>query len=139
MFARSLFIALLSLPLFACSSGEILTRGHVMSEENASNVKIGDNQDQVLATLGTPSTIATVNGDVFYYISQKYSRPLMFMTPTLIDQKVFAVYFNKAKKVERVANYGLQDGAVFDFISRTTQSGGQESSLLRQVLDGPRN
>jgi outer membrane protein assembly factor BamE (lipoprotein component of BamABCDE complex) len=139
MFARCLFFALLSLPLVACSTGEILTRGHVMSDETASNVKIGDTQDQVLSTLGTPSTIATVNGDVFYYISQKYSRPLMFMTPKLIDQKVFAIYFNKTKKVERIANYGMQDGAIFDFISRTTQSGGQESNLLRQVLEGPRN
>jgi len=27
---------------------------------------------------------------------------------------------------------------VFDFINRTTTSGGEEASLLRQILQGPR-
>jgi outer membrane protein assembly factor BamE (lipoprotein component of BamABCDE complex) len=136
MLKNLLSVMLLTLPLLACSAGETLTRGHVMTEESVASVKIGDNQDQVLSTLGTPSTIATVNGDVFYYISQKYERAMMFMQPKLVDQKVFAVYFNKTKKVERVANYGLQDGVVFDFITRTTPSGGNEANILRQVLAG---
>lgn len=123
--------------LTACSTGEILTRGYVVTDETVAAVTKGQTQDQVLSTLGTPSTIATVNGDVFYYISQKYDRPMMFMKPKLIDQKVLSVYFDKNKKVERVANYGLQDGVVFDFISRTTQTGGNDANLLRQIISGP--
>lgn len=122
--------------LSGCSTGEILTRGYVLSEETSSQVRVGATQDQVLSTLGTPSTIATVNGDVFYYISQTHSRPVMFMKPKLIDQKVFAVYFDKNKKVERVANYGLQDGKVFDFITRQTPTGGNDVNLIRRLLEG---
>ena len=33
-----------------------------------------------------------------------------------------------------IASYGLQDGVVFDFISRTTPTGGNELSLVRQLL-----
>jgi outer membrane protein assembly factor BamE (lipoprotein component of BamABCDE complex) len=39
-------------------------------------------------------------------------------------------------KVERVAIYGLQDGKVFDFISRTTPSGGGEQAFLGQMFKG---
>jgi outer membrane protein assembly factor BamE (lipoprotein component of BamABCDE complex) len=131
-FAVFLGCALLS----GCSTGEILSRGYVLSDESKDQVRVGLTQDQVLSSLGTPSTISTVNGDVFYYISQTHSRPLMFMKPKLIDQKVFAVYFDKNKKVERIGNYGLQDGKVFDFITRTTPTGGNDVNLLRRLLEG---
>ena len=35
-----------------------------------------------------------------------------------------------------MALYGLQDGKVFDFISRTTPAGGEESSFLGQIFKG---
>jgi outer membrane protein assembly factor BamE (lipoprotein component of BamABCDE complex) len=58
------------------------------------------------------------------------------MGEQVVDQRVTAVYFDNNLRVERVALYGLQDGQVFDFISRTTPSGGQESSFLGQILRG---
>lgn len=125
--------------LAGCSSTEVLTRGHVMSEDLIGQVKVGQTQDQVLAVLGTPSSIATVNGDVFYYISQKHERAFLFMQPKLVDQKVLAVYFDKTKKAQRVANYGIQDGVVFDFITRTTEAGGKEAGLLRGIFEGAQN
>jgi len=36
--------------------------------------------------------------------------------------------------VERLANYGLRDGKVFDFISRTTPTSGQELSYLNYIF-----
>jgi len=42
----------------------------------------------------------------------------------MTDQNVIALYFDKSGKVERIANYGMQDGKVFDFVSRTTPTGG---------------
>jgi outer membrane protein assembly factor BamE (lipoprotein component of BamABCDE complex) len=50
------------------------------------------------------------------------------------DQNVVAVYFDKNRRVRRLANYGLKDGKVFDFISRTTPAGGQELSYLTYVF-----
>ena len=50
------------------------------------------------------------------------------MQQQVIDQRVIAVYFDKNRTVQRVANYGLQDGKIFDFISRTTPTSGQEMS-----------
>ena len=35
-----------------------------------------------------------------------------------------------------IANYGMQDGKVFDFISRTTPTGGKDQNFLGQMLAG---
>ncbi len=86
--------------------------------------------------MGTPSTVSTVGNQTWYYISQTTTQRLKFMKPTIVDQRVLAVDFNKNMKVERVASYGLQDGVLFDFISRTTPTGGTELSLVRQLIRG---
>ena len=50
------------------------------------------------------------------------------------EQRVLAVHLDARNKVEKIANYGLQDGRLFDFISRTTPTGGEELSLARQLI-----
>ncbi len=40
----------------------------------------------------------------------------------------------KNRQVQRLANYGLQDGKIFDFISRTTPTSGQELSYLTPLF-----
>ena len=86
------------------------------------------------AFLPTPSTVATLDGEVFYYISQRSERMVAFMNQRVVDQRVIAVYFDKGRKVERIANYGLQDGKIFDFISRTTATSGQEMNYLTPLF-----
>jgi outer membrane protein assembly factor BamE (lipoprotein component of BamABCDE complex) len=56
------------------------------------------------------------------------------MKPHITDQRIFAVYFDTGNRVVRIANYGMQDGRVFDFVSRTTPTGGTEESFLRNAL-----
>ena len=36
------------------------------------------------------------------------------MKPQVTDRRVVAVYFNDKGRVEKIANYGMKDGAVFD-------------------------
>ena len=61
---------------------------------------------------------------------------LQFLGETVVDQRVTAVYFDGKFRVERVALYGIQDGKVFDFISRTTATGGKDNNFLGQLLTG---
>ena len=85
-------------------------------------------------TSGTPSTVATVSGEAFYYISQRAERPIGFMPQQVTDQRVVAVYFDKNRRVERLANYGLKDGRIFDFISRTTPTSGKDVAYLSAMF-----
>lgn len=115
---------------------EEYTRGFIMDDGLLAQVKIGTDVQTVLTTLGTPSTTSTVGNRTFYYISQTVRRRFQFQELSVIDQKVLVVYFNKSFKVERIANYGLQDGVIFDFISRTTPTGGEEQSFLKNLFRG---
>ena len=124
-----------SVALAGCGSfGETLQRGYVLPEGALEQIPVGATQEQVLIVLGTPSTVATVNGDAFYYISQKAHRSAAFMPHEVVDQRVIAVYFDKERRVERLANYGLKDGKIFDYMSQTTETGGQQLSYLRAVF-----
>ena len=115
---------------------EEFKRGFVMDETLVGQVKVGMDVHKVLEILGTPSTTSTVGNRTFYYIGQTVRRRFQFQDPQVIDQQVLVVYFNKGFKVERIANDGLQDGVIFDFISRTTPSGGEEQSFLRNLFRG---
>jgi outer membrane protein assembly factor BamE (lipoprotein component of BamABCDE complex) len=115
---------------------EEYTRGFVMDDALIAQIKPGMDVQAVLTALGTPSTTSTVGNRTFYYISQTVRRRFQFQDLSVVDQKVLAIYFNKAFKVERIANYGLQDGVPFDFISRTTPTGGEEQSFLRNLFKG---
>ena len=131
-------VALVFASLFALagcgSTVETLQRGYVLPEGALEQVPVGATQEQVLIVLGTPSTVATVNGDAFYYISQKAQRTAAFMPHEVVDQRVIAVYFDKDRRVTRLANYGIKDGKIFDFLSQTTPTGGQELSYLRNIF-----
>ncbi|MDF2117100.1 outer membrane protein assembly factor BamE [Roseiarcaceae bacterium H3SJ34-1] len=109
-------------------------RGYVIDDKTMSQIKMGSSAEQTLVVLGTPSTTSTVGGDAWYYISQKTERKLAFMQPTITDQRIFAVYFDKNKKVQRIANYGLEDGKVINFLDRTTPTAGGETSFLKNMM-----
>ena len=97
---------------------------------------VGSSREQVLLALGSPSTTATFDNEVFYYISQKRYRPVAFAKPKLVEQRVLAVYFGEDGRVTNIANYGIQDGKVFDFISRTTPTAGKDQNFIGQILAG---
>ena len=108
-------------------------RGYVLADGALEQIPLGAPQEQVLISLGTPSTVATVSGEVFYYISAR-TEQTSFLPERTTDQRVVAVYFDKNRRVQRLANYGIEDGRIFDYISRTTPTSGQELSYLSYVF-----
>jgi len=120
--------------LLAACTGESFQKGYILPPGALEQIPIGASQDQVLIVMGTPSTVATLNGEVFYYISQRAERPVMFMNQKVVDQRVIAIYFDKNRQVQRIADYGLKDGHIFDFVSRTTETSGQELSYLTPLF-----
>ena len=112
---------------------QVIHHGYMASEGALEQVPLGASQEQVLIVLGTPSTVATISGEVFYYISQR-AEQTSFLPQKEVDRRVVAVYFDRNRRVERLADYGLKDGKVFDFVSRTTPSGGVEQNYIAFAL-----
>ena len=130
--AHALLVALV-LSLAGCLS-ETFQRGYVVPEGALEQIRLGASQEQVLIVLGTPSTVATVSGEAFYYISQTATRAASFMPTTITDQRVVAIYFDKDRRVQRVADYGIKDGKLFDFVSRTTPTAGSDMNFIKQLM-----
>jgi len=124
--------AMATLALAGC--GEQTTKGHIFDEELVAKIKPGMDGQQVLQTIGTPSTVSTVGNQTWYYISQDTVQRLKFMPPSVTNQRVLAINFTKNLKVESVNNYGIEDGKVFDFSKNETPTGGAELSVVKQLL-----
>lgn len=125
----------IALTLSGCIGYEgVINRGAVIDQRKLAGVKPGMAAPQVMQALGTPSTTSTVGGDAWYYVSQRVERSLAFMPPQITDQHVLAIYFDKSKKVARVADYGIEDGKPIDFLSRTTPVAGPEYHLIQSML-----
>jgi outer membrane protein assembly factor BamE (lipoprotein component of BamABCDE complex) len=123
-----------ALPLAACDA-TVIKHGTQFHEGDLHQIQPGMSQEQVRMNLGTPATTAVVGtGQAFYYISSTETQQAFFL-PTERDRQVVAVYFTPAGTVERVANYGMQDGKVFDYVSRTTPApGGRDDTILKQLF-----
>jgi outer membrane protein assembly factor BamE (lipoprotein component of BamABCDE complex) len=135
-------VVLFSVALAGCNAAstlnpsEIMTEGYVIDPDALASIPVGSSREQVLLAMGSPSSTATFDNEVFYYISQKRYRAAQFMPAKITDRQILAVYFDKDGKVSQIANYGLQDGKLFDFISRTTPTGGKDQTFLNQVIQG---
>ena len=130
---RSIAVLGIALCLSACAT-DITKHGHVFTDEDLAQVKEGMSRDQVVLALGTPDTKSTVDQNAFYYISSTTKRSVAFLNPEIVDRRVVAIYFDQNSAVARVANYGLQDGKVIDFVTRETPSRGSEDGLLQELF-----
>jgi outer membrane protein assembly factor BamE (lipoprotein component of BamABCDE complex) len=127
-------VALASTLLAACGT-TVTKHGHHFQDTDVQQIRSGMTQEQVRLTLGTPTTTASVGpGNAYYYISNTMSQTA-FLAPAEVDRQVIAVYFTPTGSVDRVAQYGIKDGKVFDFISRTTPSvNTNDEGLLKQLF-----
>lgn len=124
----------IAITVAGCSTTTI-KHGQQFQDHELQQVQAGMSQDQVRMSLGSPATSASLGaGNAYYYISSTMQQTAFF-EPTETDRRVVAVYFSQAGTVERVANYGIKDGRVFDFISSSTPSANtREEGILRQMF-----
>jgi outer membrane protein assembly factor BamE (lipoprotein component of BamABCDE complex) len=126
-------VALLGLALTACAE-TVTVHGHQFQDADLQRVTAGMGQDQVRAALGSPTTTAAVgSGSAYYYISSTEGQT-SFFKPTEKDRKVLAVYFTQVGSVEKVAQYGLKDGKVFDFVKKETPSHARDENMIKALF-----
>lgn len=123
-----------ALALAACDTN-VIKHGVQFHEGDLQQIQPGMSEEQVRMNLGTPSTTAVVGTSQAYYYISSTATQTAFLTPSEQDRQVVAVYFTQGGTVERVANYGIKDGRVFDFVSRTTPApGGKDVGIIQQLF-----
>ncbi len=120
--------------LLASCAPVVNQRGYLPDPAGEASIKIGiDTKDTIQQRLGDPSTQATFGSDAWYYISST-ERQIAFFDPKIQTRAILAIHFDKDGKVIDLKHYGLRDGHVVAFESRTTPTRGREITFLGQVL-----
>jgi outer membrane protein assembly factor BamE (lipoprotein component of BamABCDE complex) len=130
--ATRLAIALV-IALGACEP-RLDTHGFMPNPELIAQIEPGvQDKAEVAEVLGTPSTVATFDQSIWYYITQQ-SRRFAFFKPEIVDQQVLVVKFDDADVVSEVNRYTIEDGLIVDPVTRKTPTVGKELTLLQQLF-----
>lgn len=126
-----------SLVSLAACGQDITRQGYIPDAQTVSDVEIGlDNEASVQTLLGSPSHKAAFSLDgssAWYYIGTTLQQRA-FLTPVPLERTILAVYFDDSNTVTDIKRFGLEDGRVVDFESRTTPTSGKELSFLDQLF-----
>lgn len=136
LLATAACLALAAIALPACSplvEPVVEERGYIFEPEDLEKLQAGASKEQVRTVMGSPSTVSTVDGEAWYYISSKFETHTFFK-PEEIERTVAAVYFDKTDVVQQVAYYGLEDGQIVNFVDRKTPTRGKELTVLGQLF-----
>jgi len=134
-FANATCALLIAGGVLLAGCGEtVIRQGHLFHDEDVAQIHPGMGKDQVVLALGTPDTQSAAGSGAYYYISQTANQPMPFMKPEVTDRRIVAVYFNSKERVEQVANYGMKDGKVFDFVKRETPAYSHDQGLLKELF-----
>lgn len=108
-------------------------RGNLVEDFRIAEVTPGiSTRNNVLKSLGSPTTTAPFDDNVWYYIGQKMEKRGIF-DPEVVDEKVVVVAFDDqgiVQTLQEVDNERLE----VPTIDRTTPTSGNEVTLLEQLL-----
>lgn len=127
-------LALAGIVLAAACEPIVDVRGNLPNEEQLALIKPGDvNKEDVMAMLGTPSSVAAFDDETWYYISAR-TEQLAFFKPKETDRKVVAISFDPLGKVKEVRQLGMKDGKVVKPVERETPTAGNEMTFIEQMF-----
>ena len=98
--------------LAACQGpSEVLYQGYVVDQETLALAPVGSSREQVLLSLGTPSSTATFDNEVFYYISQTRKRSVAFAITILIillfSKNAYSASFSSFYTFYLIGKFGI--------------------------------
>lgn len=140
---RKILIGLVITPalMIGACNPVLRTHGYVATETDKPQ-GIDPNTDTkatVLSRLGNPSVKGTfdereeVQDETWYYITSVRQR-YAYLRPLIEDRTIVAVSFNPDGQVQKVAEYGIEDGRYVNFSNRKTPTRGRELNALEQIF-----
>ncbi|TWT09700.1 outer membrane protein assembly factor BamE [Reyranella sp. CPCC 100927] len=109
-------------------------RGHVPTPGTMEKLEVGtQSRDDVLRLLGSPSTVASFDNNVWYYISQR-QEAVAFFEPKMAEQKVTAIYFGDNDRIREIKVFGPDDAKDPGMVGRKTPTAGKELTILEQIF-----
>ena len=108
---------------------------HTLPQEAISDllVRIARSGEDVVRLIGSPSSVATFNPNVWYYISSKQEQ-FAFFKQTTISQSVLQLNFDEGGRLQTQKSYDMADAKDITMVARITPTTGKELTVLEQIL-----
>lgn len=119
--------------LFACQP-TVDQRGNTPEANKLSQIQVGKtDKATVTQLLGSPSSVAEFDPNVWYYVNAK-TEDLAFLKTQTLDQNVVKITFDKSNVVQSVQKLGMQDAQTITPNPNATPSRGREFSWIEEFL-----
>lgn len=129
----SLLTLLLTGALMAACTPTMNTRGNIVEDFRMAEVTPGiSTKSNVLKSLGSPTTMAPFDENVWYYIGQKMEKKGIF-DPKVVEEKVVVVAFNEEGIVDTMEEIDANRMNI-PKVRDKTKTGGNDITVLEQIL-----
>ncbi len=133
---------LLVLPLADCAP-TLAQRGQLVPPEQLAQLKTGTmTRGDVIAKIGTPTSIAPFDDTTWYYIGEDTSQSAFF-APKIIQRRVVQLQFDKDGLLKTINEKTAKDAQTVPVAKQTTRVDGEDPTVLQQLIgnvgryDGP--
>jgi outer membrane protein assembly factor BamE (lipoprotein component of BamABCDE complex) len=121
-----------ALSISACTP-TTANRGHIIEQEDISDIVAGrDTQRTVIKKIGSPSTVSTLDANIWYYIGLTTEKRGI-LDPKQTDKKIVRVEFDDEGKVSQIAEI-TQDSIDVPISKEKTKTGGNKVTLAQQFF-----
>lgn len=108
-------------------------RGNLVQDYQLAEIKAGqDTRSDILKKLGSPTTKAPFNDDIWYYIGQEMDKKGI-MDPEVVAERIIVVSFTQDGVVKRIEDVKANRVNV-PYEDRVTPTTGNEFTVLQQLL-----
>lgn len=130
---RSILCLTLSCAAMAACTPTQATRGNIVEDYRMAEIVPGvSTRTSVLQSLGSPTTQAPFDDNVWYYIGQKTEKTGIF-DPKVVDKKIVVVAFNNEGIVQTIDKVDA-DQIDVPHVRRKTPTSGNEMTVMQQLL-----
>jgi len=128
-----IFISLFLIPITGCQK-QVETRGNSPDPKLVSSIKPGIHKRyHVERLLGSPSTIAAFDEELWYYVDSSV-KTFSFFKPELLQRKVLIITFAKNGTVKTIRHLDTTNQKEIDFVKRKTPTKGKELTFIQQAI-----
>ena len=132
--ARLILCAGIVSSLLAGCTETIHTRGNLPDPKVVAGIEPGKHtRRQITKMLGTPSTVATFEREIWFYIGGRV-KSKSFLAPEVLERRVLTIQFDKSGVVTEVDNFDAAKIGKIELVQRETPTKGKELTLMQQLI-----
>lgn len=111
----------------------VAQRGNMLENHQITKIESGTStRSDVLRQLGSPTTVAPFNEDIWYYIGQKTEKKGI-LDPEVVEERIVAVVFNEEGIVEQISDID-RERLNIPLERESTPTHGNETSFMQQFF-----